>query len=385
MAATQGLSDPAFNRVRDILEQRLASGDEVGASICVNIDGKNVLDIWGGHVDAAKTHSWEEDTLVVVFSCSKIVTALAALILIDRGLLHVEEKVSKYWPEFAANGKEDTKVWHILSHSSGVPHWESRISLESIYDIKTSTEMLAAQAPLYKAGEASAYQMVNHGHLIGELVWRISGKSLKQFIADEITGPLGADFDLGVAEKDWPRTADIIPAAPMAFPPLDPQSVAGKALPNVIANAEDAQTPVFRGAAVGATNGFSNARALARIGSIVSLQGTVDGKQYLGLKTIDQMLQERTSGVDQMLLFHLRFGLGVGLPVPESLTFIPEGKICFWGGWGGSMVVMDLDRRMTIAYTMNKMGSGIVGNDNAKAYIDAIYEIMADNKPSASI
>ncbi|KOS46820.1 hypothetical protein ACN38_g2215 [Penicillium nordicum] len=385
MAATQGLCDPAFNRVRDIFEQRLASGDEVGASICVNIDGKNVLDIWGGHADAAKTRSWKEDTLVVVFSCSKVVAALAALILIDRGLLDVEEKVSKYWPEFATNGKEDTKVWHILSHSSGVPHWESRMPLESIYDSKTSIEMLAAQAPWYKAGGASAYQMVNHGHLVGELVWRISGKTLKQFVADEITGPLGADFDLGVAEKDWPRTADIIPCAPPDFPPLDPQSVAGKALPNVIINAEDTQTPMFRGAGIGATNGFSNARALARIGSIVSLQGTVDRKQYLGLKTIDQMLQERVSGVDQMLLFHIRFGLGVGLPVPESITFIPEGNICFWGGWGGSMVVMDLDHRMTISYTMNKMGSGIVGNDNAKAYIEAIYEIMADHKPSASI
>ncbi|KAF4765079.1 hypothetical protein N7455_004453 [Penicillium solitum] len=385
MAATQGLCDPAFNRVRDIFEQRLASGEELGASICVNIDGKNALDIWGGHADAAKTRSWEEDTLIVVFSCSKVVTALAALILIDRGLLDVEEKVSKYWSEFAANGKEDTKVWHILSHSSGVPHWEWRIPLESIYDIKTSTEMLAAQAPWYKAGEASAYQMVNHGHLVGELVQRISGKSLKQFITDEIAGPLGADFGLGVAEKDWPRTADIIPDVPTAFPPLDPESVAGKALPNLIMNAEDAQTPGFRGAGVGAANGFSNARALARIGSIVSLQGTVDGKQYLGLKTIDQMLQERVSGVDQMLMFYIRFGLGVGLPVPESITFIPEGKICFWGGWGGSMVVMDLDRRMTIAYTMNKMGSGIVGNDNAKAYIEAIYEIMLDKRLSVSI
>ncbi|KAF7519264.1 hypothetical protein PCG10_010126 [Penicillium crustosum] len=385
MATTQGLCDPAFDRVRELFEQRLASGEEVGASICVNIDGKNALDIWGGHVDAAKTRPWEEDTLIVVFSCSKVATALAALILIDRGLLDVEERVSKYWPEFAANGKEDTKVWHILSHSSGVPHWEWRIPLESIYDTKTSTEMLAAQAPWYKAGEASAYQMVNHGHLVGELVRRISGKSLKQFIADEIAGPLGADFGLGVAEKDWPRTADIIPGAPTPFPPIDPQSVAGKALPNLIVNPECSQTPGFRGAGVGASNGFSNARALARIGSIVSLQGTVDGKQYLGLKTIDQMLQERVSGVDQMLLLNIRFGLGVGLPVPETVTFIPEGNICFWGGWGGSMVVMDLDRRMTIAYTMNKMGSGILSNANGKAYIEAIYEIMADKRLSASI
>ena len=181
MAATHGFCDPTFKRVRDLFEQKLASGDEVGASICINIDGKNALDIWGGHADAAKTRSWEEDTLGVVFSSSKVAVALAALILVDRGLLDVEEKVSKYWPEFAVNGKEDTKVWHILSHSSGMPHWDTRVSLETIYDTKSSTEMLAAQAPWYKAGEASAYQMVNHGHLVGELVRRISGKSLKKF------------------------------------------------------------------------------------------------------------------------------------------------------------------------------------------------------------
>ncbi|KAJ5491987.1 Beta-lactamase-like protein [Penicillium expansum] len=384
MAATHGVCDPAFKRVRDLFEQRLASGEEVGASICVNIDGKNVLDIWGGHADAAKTRPWEEDTLGVVFSTAKVVVAVAAMILVDRGLLDVEEKVSKYWPEFAANGKEDTKVWHILSHTSGVPHWDTRIPLETIYDTKTSTDMLAAQAPWYKAGEGSAYQVVCHGHLVGELVRRISGKSLKQFIADEITGPLGADFDLGVAEKDWPRTADIITCAPAPLPPIDPQSVAGKALSNLIMNPEDSQTPGFRGAEVGASNGFSNARALTRIGSIVSLKGTVDGKQYLGSKTIDQMVQERMSGVDQILFFHVRFGLGVGLSVPQVVTFIPEGNICFWGGWGGSIVVMDLDRRMTISYTMNKMGLGISGNDNAKAYIEAIYEVMAENKPSAS-
>ncbi|KGO78184.1 Beta-lactamase-like protein [Penicillium italicum] len=384
MATTQGLCDPTFNRVRDLFEQRLASGEEVGASICVNIDGKNALDIWGGHADAAKTRSWDEDTLGVVFSCSKIVVALAALILVDRGLLDVEEKVSKYWPEFAANGKEDTKVWHLLSHSSGMPHWDTRIPLETIYDTKTSTDMLAEQAPWYKAGEGSAYQMVNHGHLVGEVVRRISGKSLKQFIADEIASPLGADFSLGVAEKDWSRTADIIPSAPAPLPPIDPQSVAGKVLPNLIVNAEVAQTPGFRGAEVGAANGFSNARALARIGSIVSLKGTVDGKQYLGVETVNQMIQERLSGVDQILFVPSRFGLGVGLPVPEVITFIPQGNICFWGGWGGSMVVMDLDRRMTIAYTMNKMAAGTAGNANTKAYIEAIYEIMADNEKSVS-
>ena len=231
----------------------------------------------------------------------------------------------------------------------------------------------------------SAYQLIDHGHLVGELVRRGSGKSLKQFIADEIAGPLGADFSLGVAEKDWPRTADIIPAPPTPLPKFDPKSIAGRAFANLIVNVEDIQTPEFRGAEIGASNGFTNARGLARIGSMVSLRGVVDGKQYLGLKTIDQMLQERISGVDMVLFLKIRFGLGVALPVPEVITFIPEGNICFWGGWGGSMMIMDLDRRMTIGYAMNKMGPGAMGNANAKAYIDVIYGIMADKKPSVSL
>ncbi|OGE56126.1 hypothetical protein PENARI_c003G06437 [Penicillium arizonense] len=385
MADTYGSCDPAFTRVRDLLQERLVTGEELGASICVNIDGKNIVDIWGGHADAAKSRPWEKDTLTVVWSCSKVVTALAALTLVDRGLLDVEERVSKYWPEFAANGKEDVRVWHILSHSSGVPQWDKPITMEFMYDTKASTDALAQQAPWFKAGEVSAYQLVNHGHLIGELVRRVSGKPLKQFIADEIAGPLGADFRLGVPEEDWPRTADIIAPAVDMPEGLDPQSVLARAFINLTPKAEDSMTPGFRGTEAGGVNGFGNARSLARIGSIVSLKGTVDGKQYLAPKTIDQMIQERIRGIDLVLYLNLRIGLGVGLPVPESVTFIPEGNICFWGGWGGSFLAMDLDRRMTIAYAMNKMGPGILGNENCKAYIDAIYEIMATKEPSASL
>ena len=334
MADTYGSCDPAFNRIRDLLQERLVTGEEVGASICVNIDGKNIVDIWGGHADAAKSRPWEKDTLTVVWSCSKVVTALAALTLVDRGLLDVEERVSKYWPEFAANGKEDIRVWHILSHSSGLPQWDKPITMEFMYDTKASTDALAQQAPWFKAGEVSAYQLVNHGHLIGELVRRVSGKPLKQFIADEIAGPLGADFRLGVPEEDWPRTADII-APPVIMPEgLDPQSVLARAFINLTPKAEDSMTPGFRGTEAGGLNGFANARSLARIGSIVSLKGTVDGKQYLAPKTIDQMIQERIRGIDLVLYLNIRIGLGVGLPVPESVTFIPEGNICFWGGWG---------------------------------------------------
>jgi CubicO group peptidase (beta-lactamase class C family) len=383
MADTHGSCDPAFNRIRDLFQERLNSGDELGASLCVNIDGKNVLDIWGGYADAAKTRPWEEDTLTVVWSCSKIVSALAALTLVDRGQLDVEERVSTYWPEFAVNGKEDVKVWQILSHSSGLPSWEDPVTMEFVYDIKSSTEKLAQEAPWWTPGESHGYHMMTHGHLIGELVRRISGKGLKQFIDEEIAGPLGADFRLGVPEADWPRTADITPPPPHpGLDLVDRESIAFKAMTHVPPVAETSMTPGFRKAELGAANGFGNARALARIGSMVSLKGTVDGKQYLSPKTVDQMIQERVSGPDLVIGLNLRFALGVALTPAEPLPFVPGGTVCFWGGWGGSMIVMDLSRRMTLAYAMNKMSLGTLGNDNTKAYFKAVYEIV--NSQSSS-
>jgi CubicO group peptidase (beta-lactamase class C family) len=376
MADTHGECDPAFNSVRELLAKRVACDSEVGASICVNIDGKNIVDIWSGHADPERTTPWEKDTLTAVWSCSKVVTSIAALMLVNRGLLDPDEKVSKYWPEFAANGKENIKVSHIMSHSSGVPGWEPVITWEEVYDTKKSTDWLAKQAPWWTPGEHSGYHHTCQGHLMGEIIRRISGKSLKQFIADEIAGPLDADFTLGLPEKDWPRTAVPIAPPPLPLHLLDPSSIPGKAFAGPPPSAEESMTPGFRGAEIGASNGFSNARALARIGSLISLNGTVDGKQYLSPEVIDRMLEEQVSGIDLVVGIYHRFGLGVGLPSQKTLTWIPDGRICFWGGWGGSVIVMDLDRRMTICYTMNKMGPGTLGNENTELYVEEIYKIV---------
>lgn len=379
MAEVHGSSDPAFSPLRETLRQRIEDGRELGAAICVNIDGKNVLDIWGGYADPAKTKLWNEDTLTVVFSCTKVVTAIAALILVDRDLLDLDAPVAKYWPEFAANGKENIKVSHILSHSTGIPSWSPPIDEETLYDTKKATELLAQGGPpWWTPGEQSGYHMSNQGHFTGELVRRITGKSLTQFIADEIASPLGADFGLGVAEKDWPRTANVAPPPPLSMSSLglDPSSIAVRTFTGIPANPESANEPGFRRTEIGAGNGFSNARALARIGSIVSLGGFVDGKQYLSPSTIDKMLQERVQGHDLVLGHYLRYGLGVGLPVPQALPYIPEGRICFWNGWGGSIFIMDTERKMTITYVMNRMGQGFLGNENTGDYVEEIYKIV---------
>jgi len=378
MAKVEGVCDPKFQEVRDLVNSRLEQGEELGASICVNIDGKNVIDLWGGYADPAKTQPWTQDTITVVWSCSKVVTALAAATLVDRGLLDPDEKVSKYWPEFGVNGKENVTVGHILSHASGVPSWEQPITPEEIFDTPKATERLAKQAPWWTPGEQSGYHLLNQGHLVGEIVRRISGTPLKQFIADEIATPLDADFRLGLEEKDWPRAADIIPPPAIPLDALDPESFLARAVAGSPVPAEAAMTPGFRASELGAVNGFGNARSLARIGSILSLGGTVDGRKYLSPGTIDKILEERVSGQDLILPLFLRLGLGVGLPAPQTVSWIPEGRICFWGGWGGSILIMDLDRRMTITYVMNKMENSTLGNANTELYVRAIYDALSE-------
>ncbi|KAJ5789280.1 beta-lactamase [Penicillium psychrosexuale] len=267
MVEVYGFCDPTFQSVRDLLQQKLSEGCEIGASICVNIDGQNVVNICG-HADADQIKPWEKDTITGVWSSTKVVTCLAAHILVDRGLLDIDEKVATYWPEFGANGKEDVNVSHLLSHSSGVPAWEGPITAAEMVDVKTSTQRLAGQAPWFTPGSQSAYQITNHGHLVGEVIRRISGKPLTQFIAEEIAKPLGADFQLGLPEENFSRAAGIIPFPPesMGKLDLDPTSILARAFVGSAMIPDSPNDPGFRKAENGAIGGFSNGvplRALA--------------------------------------------------------------------------------------------------------------------------
>ena len=377
MTQVHGHCDARFGKVQDLLNKHIYAGNELGASICINIDGTNVVDIWGGYMDPSRTRPWNQDTLAPVWSMSKNITNLAALILIDRGLLDAYEKVSKYWPEFAANGKEDIEVRHILSHTSGVPSWDLPNTIEDIYDVPRATKKLAAQAPWWKPGTASGYHLFSQGHMVGELVRRVTGKSLGQFITEEIAEPLEADFRLGALEKDWPRIADTIMPGP-ARPPseLRKDSVMFRAIAGTPMKSEYTMTPEFRKCELGAGNGFSNARAAVRILSMISLGGKLDGKQWLSPSTIDLIFQEQSNGKDLVMAIPVRFGIGFGLP-SEGINWIPNRRICFWGGWGGSIVIMDLDKRMTIAYTMNHMEHAAVGNSRTVDYVKAVYEVIS--------
>src|SRR6516162_3707492 len=191
-----GTCDARFNSVREALETNLSSGEELGASITVNLDGQNLVDIWGGWRDQARTQVWDEDTIVNVWSTTKTVTSLAVLMLVSRGQVDVHAPVARYWPEFAAAGKERIEVRHLMSHTSGVSGLDQPATIEDLYDWDRSTSRMASQSPWWEPGAASGYHAANFGHLLGEVLRRITGRTLKAFVAEELAGPLDADFQI---------------------------------------------------------------------------------------------------------------------------------------------------------------------------------------------
>lgn len=334
MGDVKGLCDERFRTIREILQSNIESGAEIGACICVNIAGKNVVDLWAGSTNAERSSPWKADTILNMFSVSKTVTNLALLMLVDRGLIDIDDKVARHWPEFAQNGKANIKVRHFLSHSSGVSGWEQPICLEDICDTENSTALLAQQQPWWEPGTQSGYHAFNQGHLVGELVRRLTGKRLKCFITEEIAGVLDADFQLGAIEIDWPRIATLTP--PPAFDTtgiFSPDSVAAKTRRGPTPDASFAHSPLWRGSEIGAANGHGNARAVCKILSAVSLNGEVEGHRLLSPSTIDLIFREQTNGHDLVLDKPLRFGVGFGLPHAETTPWLPPGRKCFWTGW----------------------------------------------------
>ena len=375
MAEVHGSCDERFAGVRDALAQRL-DGEELGASIAVDLDGETVVDIWGGYRDVEKTTPWTRDTIVNVWSTTKTVLSLAALMLVERGELDVYAPVGNYWPEFSAKGKKDIEVRHLMSHTSGVSGWDTPFSIRDMYDWESATERLALQRPWWEPGTASGYHSKNQGHLVGEVIRRITNTTFKKFVADEIAGPLRADFQVGAREADWGRIAPVVAPPPEEEEPLDPDSVGARTSRGPKSSVKAANSPEWRQADIGALNGHSNARGVLDVLRVLSLGGAAGGVQLLSPKTIDLVFDQQSDGVDLVLGEPFRFGIGYCLGSPV-VPYVPRGRTFFWGGWGGSMIVMDLDRRLTISYMMNKMAPGVLGSDRSEAYVRAVYSSLA--------
>ena len=376
--AVEGEASPQFEALRSELQRMLDSGEELGASLAVVDHGKPVVDLWGGWREGERTSQWQRDTIVNVWSITKTMTTLSALMLADRGLLDLDAPVAIYWPEFAQNGKADITVKQVMSHTGGVSGWEMPFSLEQLYDYEEATSHLAAQAPWWAPGTASGYSLLNFGHIVGEIVRRVSGKTLKAFIAEEIAGPLGADFTLGVPRSAYDRISNVVPPPPaqLDLSQLTPGHPAVRTFAPVPMDATVTYTDAWREAEIGAANGFGNARSVARIQSVITNGGEVDGIRLLSQKTIDRIFEVQSDGMDLVLFQPLRFGIGFGLPSKQE-SQLPDRRIAYWGGWGGSIVLNDVDRGFSFAYVMNRMDGAMLGSVRSAAYQNAFLDAIA--------
>jgi len=359
MADIRGSWDDRFQGVADTLSASLDSGDDVGASVAVLVDGEPVVDIWGGFADEQRTVPWESDTLTNVWSTTKTMTFLCALMLADRGLLDFHAPVAEYWPEFAAGGKASVEVRHVMGHTAGLAGWTEPLRPEELADWERCTSLLAAQEPWWEPGSASGYHALTQGYLIGELVRRITGDSIGTWFAREVARPLGADFHIGLAESEDHRVAPVIPPPPIDIEALQPSSYALRALSNPPLDASLAHQAWWRRAEIPAANGQGNARSVATVQSVIAGGGAARGVRLLSERGCAPIFEQQSDGTDLVLSTPLRFGMGYGL-ANEMMPIGP--RACYWGGYGGSLIIMDMDTRLTVSYVMNRMESGLVGD-----------------------
>lgn len=385
MAKVQGHSDPAFQALRDFFQEKLSNDDELGAAITVNVNGKDVVDIWGGYSDQEKTKPWDENTIVNVWSSTKTVAAIVMLLAHERGILNVDDPVSKYWPEFAQNGKENILIRHLLSHTSGVSGWEGGITVEELSDVRLAAKRLEEQAPWWEPGSASGYHATSYGTPLSEIFRRATGQTMKEFVAEELAKPLNADFQIGALEKHWPRVSSVIPPPPLpADFKIDPGSIAGKTFATGAMNALVANSEGWRRGEIGAVNGHTTALGLNRILRTVTLAGTDHDQAHLfSSNTIDQIFREQSDGVDLVIGMPIRWGIGFcigGGGSAQSFDYLPQEKMCFWNGWGGSFAICDLKRGVTFSYVMNKMGAGLIGNERSIEYCRIVWRILNEQE-----
>jgi CubicO group peptidase (beta-lactamase class C family) len=381
MAEVHGHCDEVYAEVKELLKQNIHSGKELGASITINVEGNELVNIWGGYKDHEHQSPWNEDTITNIFSSTKTIAAFAILKLHDEGRLNVDDKVAKHWPEFAANGKQDIEVRHIMSHTSGLPGFDKPVSLDDICDAPKMARLLAEQAPWWTPGTASGYQSFTMGYLLGEIVLRVTGKTLKQYLAEDIAIPLKADFQLGCADEDQGRRSNVIPPPPMEMPSMDPNSVVARVMGNPVMDVNFVNTEKFCKAEIGAGNGHSNATGLNRILRVLAADGKDDkGNKVISKDTIDRIFEEQSRGDDKVLPTMgkpIRWGIGYALTGKGTwLDFLPEGKVAVWGGYGGSLCVVDIGRKVTFTYVMNKMQNAGLGDERGKAYIAAAYKAL---------
>ncbi|MEV4188215.1 serine hydrolase domain-containing protein [Streptosporangium canum] len=384
-----GDTAPGFEGVREAFAANLAGGQEVGAAVGVYLHGRKVVDLWGGIADPETGRRWERDTLQVVFSTTKGVTAACAHLLSQRGELDLDAPVAEYWPEFAANGKDRVPVRWLLTHQAGLPAIDHPITPAEAIAWHPMVTALAAQRPFWEPGTEHGYHAHTYGWLVGEVVRRVTGRSLGTFLAEEIAAPLGLDLWIGLPETERHRVSRIV-AAPLDLDALaridldalpgparevmgayaDPTSLTRRSMA-VVTPPLNHDDPDEQAAEMPSTNGICTARALARF--YAALIGEVDGHRILASDTLAAATAEQASGTDRVLRVPVRIGTGFGLPTPDAFWYSPTAF--GFPGYGGSLGFADPANGLAFGYVMNHIQEG-VPDRRAATLLDAVHSAI---------
>ncbi len=376
----EGTCEPRFARVREAFAGSFANG-EVGASVSVYVDGRPLVDLWGGHSDRERSRPWTRDTIANVYSTTKGMTAICANRLVEQGKLDLDAPVARYWPEFAQAGKERIPVRWLLSHQAGLPALSKTVTREGRFDWGYMTDALAAQKPWWEPGTKHGYHALTFGYLVGEVVRRVDGRSLGAYFKDEVARPLGLDFWIGLPDSEHARAADMIPAPPgapnlFANAAANPESLVGRVFGNPLLEPGSVNTREWRRAEIPAANGHGTARSLARVYGALAVGGTLDGVQVLSREQIERASSEQVFGDDEVLApIPTRFGLGFMLTQP-MIPFGPNPRSFGHPGAGGSIAFADPDARLGFGYVMNQMQMGLGGDARGFALIREVYEAL---------
>jgi CubicO group peptidase (beta-lactamase class C family) len=381
-----GHVEPGFESVRDAFAHNFEVGREVGAAFCLHVGGRKVVDLHGGSFDREESRSYDHDTLQLVFSSTKGATAACANLLAQRGELDLDAPVATYWPEFAQGGKGDVPVRLLLTHQVGLPAIDATLSPAEVQAWDPMVAALAAQTPFWEPGTAHGYHALTYGWLVGEVVRRVTGRTLGTYFAEEIAGPLGLEFWIGLPEEHEHRVSPIVGT-------LLPEGGSGAGMPSnfsstLLARALNAggafsdpgwaNRREWHAAEVPAANGITNATSLSRL--YAGLIGTVEGgpsKPILTRAQVDEARTIRTFGADQVFLsvgFPLEQHIGQGFWISSPFAlFGGEGSFGHTGA-GGSYGFADPENSLAVGYVMNQMATGMVGDARARRLIKACYQ-----------
>lgn len=390
-----------FARVREVFERNFAERGEVGASVCVMIDGEPVVDLWGGVADRETGDQWQRNTASVVFSCTKGATALCAHVLASRGQLDLTAPVARYWPEFGQSGKEDITVGMVLTHQSGLPVISKPLAEGAFFDWDTMICALEAEKPAWEPGSRHGYHALTFGWLVGELVRRVSGRSLGEFFRDEIAGPLGLEFWIGLPEDATPPIAPMIfpepredeePSLFMTMAATKPESVPGKIFANsggyMLPGPTGFDSRAAHAAEIGAAGGITNARGLAGMYSPLAC----GGGDLVDQRALTRMSTTMSAGQDATLLIGSRFSAGYFRSIdnrhrPYGLrdSVLLSADAFGHPGFGGSIGFASPANRMSFGYTMTNMGPGTLLNTRGQSLVDAVYRSLGYADDSAEV